>query len=166
MQDNTHNYQKLKRQNNLCCPVQAQAHTSSSCFGKKAAWIKYEALRISCRSRCVLNGDVYGQQIGALRRGRESQSPSSRWSDTLCTFPRGAGWIWSADEDDDGVAMWSIIPSVSPLFLFTLPLLWHSSFSLYHVQDLRQEEMIEFSKERDGSCVPFSLIQDWQRQGH
>lgn len=91
-------------------------HTSSSCLGKKAAWIKYEVFCISCRSRCVLNGDVYGQQIEALRRGRESQSPSSRWSDTRCTFPRGAGWILSADEDDDGVAMWSIIPSVSPLF--------------------------------------------------
>lgn len=102
-------------------------------LGEKAAWIKYEALCISCRSRCVLNGDVYGQQIGALRRGRESQSPSSRWSDTRCTFPHGAGWIWSADEDDDGVAMWSIIPSVSPLFLFTLPLLYHSSFSLYYI---------------------------------
>lgn len=110
---------------------ETHTHTSSySCLGKTAAWIKYEALCISCRSRCVLNGDVYGQQIGALRRGRESQSPSSRWSDTRCTFPQGSGWIWSADEDDDGVAMWSIIPSVSPLFL---PLSCRSYFSLLYI---------------------------------
>lgn len=77
-------------------------HKMMACNREAGNYIKGDIMRAGSRvwSRCVLNGDVYGRQIGPLMRGGESQSSSSLRSITGRPVPCGEGQKWGSDEKD------------------------------------------------------------------